>query len=362
MPNINQAYRWAIVKCNQSNIGYSQDYRNQQTVDGVTYYDCSSFINYALIAGGFSTPSYAPDNNAFTTSSMGAELVRLGFRQLTAGSSFKWRAGDIGVSSSHTEMCYKAGTGSARFMGAHSSSYDLDDQVSVSSGASTFPTCYRWITGTVTTPGYNWHAKNTGAYDRTSEEAIENAYCMADILITEKGWTSNALAGILGNMGSESGYNPWRWQSDLIGSSTGSPWTNKGYGLVQFTPAGKYINSSVAQSYAGYDPNFSDKTGNANDGAAQIRFIDSNADYIATSSYPLSYSEYKTSTESASYLAAAWLYNYERPADPSATVADRQSNATYWQSVLDNYVPGGESSLIRYGGVRDVLRRLIIHA
>lgn len=67
MPDINAAWRWAVNTCNAPNIGYSQTYRNQQTVGGVTYYDCSSFINYAILAGGWATPGYAPNNNAFTS-------------------------------------------------------------------------------------------------------------------------------------------------------------------------------------------------------------------------------------------------------------------------------------------------------
>lgn len=47
MPDINAAYTWAVNCCNLPNVGYSNIYRNQQTVNGITYYDCSSFINYA---------------------------------------------------------------------------------------------------------------------------------------------------------------------------------------------------------------------------------------------------------------------------------------------------------------------------
>ena len=67
MGDINKAYTWAMQTCNAPDVGYSQTYRNQQTVNGITYYDCSSFINYALHAGGLLTPAYAPSNNAFTT-------------------------------------------------------------------------------------------------------------------------------------------------------------------------------------------------------------------------------------------------------------------------------------------------------
>lgn len=176
-----------------------------------------------------------------------------------------------------------------------------------------------------------WHAKAKGAYAEASSEAMDNALEIYGILAA-RGWTINAICGLLGNMGHESGYNPWRWQSDRLGASTGSPWTNKGYGLVQFTPASKYINNALGIS--GYGPNFSDKTGLATDGYAQIIFVDENADYYATSSYPLSYAEFKASTENPAYLASAWLYNYERPADPGATEQARQTSANFWYQAL----------------------------
>jgi hypothetical protein len=36
MASIQTAYEWAIEKCNAPNIGYSQAYRNQRTVNGIT--------------------------------------------------------------------------------------------------------------------------------------------------------------------------------------------------------------------------------------------------------------------------------------------------------------------------------------
>ena len=151
MPDINKAYTWAIQTCNAPNIGYSQPYRNQQTVNGITYYDCSSFINYALLAGGFETPSYAPRNNAFTTYTQAAELLRLGFVEVDAAGEIL--PGDIGLSSGHTEMCYTGGTGEAVFMGAHTANAALQNQVSIgsSSGDETykrsFPRIFRFGSG-----------------------------------------------------------------------------------------------------------------------------------------------------------------------------------------------------------------------
>lgn len=151
MPDINRAYTWAIEKCNAPNIGYSQSYRNQQTVGGITYYDCSSFINYALLAGGFETPSYAPNNNAFTTYTEANVLLSLGFVEVS--STGEYLAGDIGLSSTHTEMCYIGGQGKGVFMGAHTSNAPLDYQVSIGSSSGntgyqrSFPRLFRYGSG-----------------------------------------------------------------------------------------------------------------------------------------------------------------------------------------------------------------------
>lgn len=80
MPNLTQSYSWAVTQCNAENVGYSETYRNQQ-VDpstGATCYDCSSFIWYALHAGGFDLAS-AGSATAFTTSTMLPVLSSLGF-------------------------------------------------------------------------------------------------------------------------------------------------------------------------------------------------------------------------------------------------------------------------------------------
>ena len=154
MPDINKAYSWAVATCNAPNVGYSQTYRNAQTVGGVTYYDCSSFINYALLAGGFETPSYAPKYNAFTTYSEPKELLRLGFREVDAGGEYL--AGDIGLSNGHTEMCYRGGSGKGVFMGAHTDNAPLANQVSIgSSGGNpdyerSFPRLFRYGEGGAT--------------------------------------------------------------------------------------------------------------------------------------------------------------------------------------------------------------------
>lgn len=184
----------------------------------------------------------------------------------------------------------------------------------------------------------SWQTKTIGGYARTSAEALQNALCTYRKL-SSLGWSLNAVCGVLGNMEIESGYNPWRWESDDVPNYPSTP--SHGYGLAQFTPSSKYISDSHAQSYSGYGPNWADHAGNQNDGDAQLEYIHNYADYYPTTDYPLTFEEYKISTYNAGLMAIAWLYNYERPGDPGATQQDRIDAANYWYAILSQYGPGG---------------------
>ena len=182
-----------------------------------------------------------------------------------------------------------------------------------------------------------WFAKAKGAYAETSDEAYQNAL-EAYSLLSSRGWTLQAFCGMWGNVGHEGGYNPWRWQSDNVPPTTGSPWTNKGYGFTQFTPGGKYINDSRAKAMSGYAPNFSNKTGNASDGYAQMQFVDEYADYYPTTKFPLTYAEYKQATQPVTTMTEIWMRNYERPGSYS-TLPTRQASAEYWYQKLSGVTP-----------------------
>ena len=125
----------------------------------------------------------------------------------------------------------------------------------------------------------SWHCKNTGGYPINSTEAHENAIEIWN-LCNSLGWTRASVAAMLGNMGGESVYNPWRWQGDVVlpvgdpGIGTiGGGNTAHAYGLCQQDPAAKYIYRSYAQMQNGYGPNFSDQPGSIYDGYAQIMYL-----------------------------------------------------------------------------------------
>lgn len=181
-----------------------------------------------------------------------------------------------------------------------------------------------------------FYVKNTGAYARTSTEAIYNAKQIGNIL-GRRGWSKSAICGVLGNIGYESGYNPFRWQGDQVLNSwdtSGITSNAHGYGLFQFTPASTYIYEQAAYTQPGFYPNFLDRPGHDTDGGAQLLFMDAHGGYIPTAMFPISFARYKANHETPEQSAAAWLYNFERPADPAATLAARQQEARYWWDTI----------------------------
>lgn len=124
-----------------------------------------------------------------------------------------------------------------------------------------------------------WHCKATGGYNINGTEAHDNAIEIWN-LCNSLGWVRESVAAMLGNIGAESTYNPWRWQSDIvlpkgdprIGTIGGGN-TAHAYGLCQQDPAAKYIYRPYAQMQNGFGVNYSDEQGSVNDGYAQIMYL-----------------------------------------------------------------------------------------
>lgn len=303
MQNIQSAYNWAIETCNKPKVGYSQDYRMEKVVNGITYYDCSSFIWFALLRAGFDVVKANGGSSwAFTTRTMAKALPLLGFKKYP--STQPWKPGDILLRTGHTEMAFD----SNHTMGAHSSKVPLDQQVSINSNPTSgkdWVELWRYEKGATT----KWIKGNrflgTG-------EMQNNAEIVKDTMLNN-GWTKNAIAGMLGNMQVESTINPGIWQNL-------KPNPKLGWGLVQWTPSTNFTNWADQNGYA------------HDDGDAQLKWINEVTtqvgQWIPTKDYPESFAQFKTSTKSPEYLAYAFMKNFERPAESVQPL--RQKYARYW--------------------------------
>lgn len=151
-----------------------------------------------------------------------------------------------------------------------------------------------------------------------SEDEMKNNALIVKSFLSNKGWTLNAIAGLLGNMQSESTVNPGIWQSLNEGNMSG------GFGLVQWTPATNFTS-------------WADENGfEWDNGDAQLEWIDTKTtsfgQWIATEAYNFSFDAFKTSSESPEYLASAFLKNFERAG--VEVEEQRRTQARSWYSYL----------------------------
>lgn len=338
MANINSSYQWAINKCNASNVGYSQAYRNQQTVNGITYYDCSSFIWYALKDGGFDVEGaynsalWTYTGNAVTTDYLSDWLTALGFSQKAI--TGEWKKGDILWRSGHTEMVYSGGNGKGVTMGAHTDRYALAEQVSINSSESTYEnwsSLWRYGDGATGNKTYDWiYGESDEYFPEFGDEQKNNACCIYQFFYN-KGWTLQAISALCGNIMQESTFNPCIIE---IGGT--------GHGLVQWTPPENLFdvldvlygehsnwtdgNKQCSVIYAEYE----EKTGLANRGIEP--------QWYQTDEYPITWEEWATEIDDLEYLTLAFQSNYERPANLHP---ERVDYAIQWYNFLLTVDPSG---------------------
>jgi hypothetical protein len=146
------------------------------------------------------------------------------------------------------------------------------------------------------------------------EMTINASYIMGYLL--QKGWSKEAIAGMLGNMQSESTINPGIWQSLDEGNM------RLGFGLVQWTPATKYINWAKARNlpYREMDSNLE-----------RILYeVKNNIQWIHPS---MTFKQFTKLTSSPEECAELFLKHYERPANPNQP--NRATQARYWYDTLE---------------------------
>lgn len=171
--------------------------------------------------------------------------------------------------------------------------------------------------GTVPTPIGNYVSSNT--YLNDTQKAI-NARCIYDYL-RSRGWSKNAICGMLGNFEKESTINPGLWQYREANN------LDNAFGLPQWRPSRTYVNWANQNGYVigAMDAQLDRLEWEVDTGAG--------GKYDPESPYLMSFSEFKTSTQPVAYLARAFMYNYEKPGD-SSSETERVNNATKWWNTL----------------------------
>ena len=329
MGKVDTAVQWALSIANDNSHGYDQSGRWGPD------YDCSSLIIQAYENAGIPVKT----NGATYTGNMYSVFISCGFSDVTSmvnlstGAGLKY--GDVLLNTTHhTELALSE----TQMVGAHINEYgevtggktgdQTDNEISVRSYYN-YPWDYvlRYADEDFVMPD------PISGNRYLSQAEMENNAKYIWYYLSGKGWTINAVAGMLGNMQTESTINPGIWESLDSGNTSG------GYGLVQWTPATKLIY-------------WCDNNGlNYQDIAAQLQRIEyelaNGIQYYPTKNYPETFAEFKKSTKDPYYLGMAFLANYERPA--VANQPKRGQQAEKWYEFLTGLPAPGQTKTKRTG-------------
>lgn len=176
-----------------------------------------------------------------------------------------------------------------------------------------------------------------------------------------RGWTLNAVAGLLGNLQVESGMSPAIWESTIKGSNADGTLNMAvinayyvanerypGFGLVQWTPYSKFTDWCKTNGLDYLDMD------------SQLQRIDYEVkngyqwQSRPSKGYDLTFNEFISSTRSAAWLAEAFAFCYERPASSSGTTEEqanlravRGANGTYWYNYLSSLSLSIDSNILK---------------
>lgn len=313
MGKVSNAVNWAVGIANDNTHGYDQT--NRWGPD----YDCSSLVITAYEQAGVPVKT----NGATYTGNMVNVFLSTGFRDVTSSIDLSTGSGlivgDVLWKSGHTEMVCSSGkiVGASANENGEATGGTTGDQNEKEIRVRDYyngpwTTVLRWSENTTVTP-------ISGNRYLTQAEMENNAKYIW-FYLGSRGWTMNAVAGMLGNMQTESTINPGIWQNLNEG-------VGPAFGLVQWDPFTKYTDWCEDNNLEPSDMDSALK---------RIEYeLDNKLQYYATTDYPETFSQFKVSTKSAGYLGKAFLHNYERPNDPNDE--QRASQAEAWFDFLCNF-------------------------
>lgn len=176
--------------------------------------------------------------------------------------------------------------------------------------------------------GDYWYIDSSRAADVLTKSQMETnvTYFNHYITVTYPTWTTNSIAAMCGNAQSEGALNPSQWQYG------GGMSTSLGYGLFQWTPATKFLDWAADRGLSRYGirPQV--------DRVEYERAV--GGQWIKTSRYPITFTQFLTGNYELDFLARAWLYNYERPKNPAASENIRVERSRIWYEYISGEEPG----------------------
>lgn len=173
----------------------------------------------------------------------------------------------------------------------------------------------------------------------TTEEKKANAEYIY-FYLRKKGWSVQAICGLLGNIEHESYLNPAAWQSNIKDLNNG----DIGYGLVQFSPASKYLKIQDKS----YLPTIDDLANNPKALIiTQLNFIINSSLYGSewlpktgmlyhNVPYYINFVDFTKSTNKPDELALVFNGNYERSNDGLEIIRKRGNLANKWYEYFSN--------------------------
>jgi hypothetical protein len=153
----------------------------------------------------------------------------------------------------------------------------------------------------------------------------ENAQAIWGIM-SQWGATPAAIAGILGNMQTESGIQPDIWESGNVGNM------NVGFGLVQWTPASKLFNWANSR---GIDPRLLTTQ------MERIRWEADNGQQWYGVHSGLTFWAWMQSVNDPYQAAIDFLLDYERPANQDQPWRGEQARVWFDMGINGNWGTGG---------------------
>lgn len=176
------------------------------------------------------------------------------------------------------------------------------------------PLTWRYLFGYNSYQTVQWYSSNSAL---TVSQMQVNAQYILNYL-RDRGWTKNAICGMLGNMEVESTINPGAWNGFVENSPA--------YGLVQWNPTSKYFDWADANGMS-YP--------NMNNQLQRIIYEKDNDLQYCQYGTPYSFADYSVSTDTAANLGKAFAWHYEDGSLSDDAAAYRGQLAQNWYDLLE---------------------------